>query len=90
MVKFGPAESPEAWAWVKTWTHIRDDSRCWEAMDKMRRAFIEPEDWSALPAYLAKIKRGLRERRWDAQDYAVPLNEEIDGADDPTLQALLS
>ena len=98
MVEFGPDKSSDAWAWVKRQTRmIHDDALCWEAFEKMRRNYVEPEDWRGLRIYLGKVIQGLRKSRSDALDYAMPLPaqvedtatrrpDEVGGADDSTVE----
>jgi hypothetical protein len=75
MVELGPDNSPDAWAWVKRWTGAKDDAECWEIATEIRQHYVVSEDWRALRMYLAKVRRGLRVRRGDAQDYALPLRD---------------
>ncbi len=62
MVKFGPVDSRDAWAWVKGWTRSKDDARCWEIVTQMRQLYVQPEDWRALRLYLGKVCLRLRRR----------------------------
>jgi hypothetical protein len=57
MVRFGPAESPDAWAWVKEWTGAVEDSQLWERLVAIRRRYVEPEDWSGLWERLVAMRR---------------------------------
>ncbi len=81
MVKFGPDDSADAWAWVKGWTRSKDDARCLEIVTQMRQDYVEPEDWRGLRVYLGKVCRGLRVPGGDALNYARPLRDEVDVTD---------
>jgi hypothetical protein len=78
-VGLGPEGAPDAWAWVRRWTRSQDDGACYEIVAALRRNFVAPEDWRALPMYRRKLTRRWA-RRADLADYARPLRDELDEA----------
>jgi hypothetical protein len=57
MVRFGPAESPDAWAWVKEWTAAIEDAQLWERLVAMRQRYVDHEDWPGLWERLVAMRR---------------------------------